>query len=119
MVTTEIMSRILIPSLGKEDDQYLLVVILMDCYYINLELEQLYRRNKIGPTCNAQASSWMVASCSRRFDIMGGKDMEFYTKNGSDLCMIYGNESWNDRSSYLDLKLEININALWMGIDCN
>ena len=45
--------------------------------------------------------------------------MEFYTKNGSDLCMIYGNESWNDRSSCFDLKLEININALWMGIDCN
>ena len=45
--------------------------------------------------------------------------MEFYTKNGSDLCLIYGNESWNDRSSCLDLKLEINNNALWMGIDCN
>ena len=53
----------------------MLVVILMDCYYINLELEQLYTRNKIGPTGNAQASSWMVASCSRRFDIMGGKDV--------------------------------------------
>ena len=45
--------------------------------------------------------------------------MEFYTKNGSDLCWIYGNESWNDRSSCLDIKLEINNNALWMGIDCN
>ena len=22
--------------------------------------------------------------------------MEFYTKNGSDLCLIYGNESWNE-----------------------
>ena len=45
--------------------------------------------------------------------------MEFYTKNGSDLCLIYGNESWNDRSSCLDIKLEINNNVLWMGIDCN
>ena len=45
--------------------------------------------------------------------------MEFYTKNGSDLCLIYGNESWNDRSSCLDIKLEIINNALWMGIDCN
>ena len=47
----------------------------MDCYYINLELEQLYRRNKIGPTGNAQALSWMVASCIRRFGVMGGKDV--------------------------------------------
>ena len=47
----------------------------MDYYYINIELEQLHRRNKIGPTCNAQVSSWMVASCSRRFGIMGGKDV--------------------------------------------
>ena len=53
----------------------MLVVILMDCYYINLELEQLHRWNKIGPTCNAQASTWMVASCSRRFGVMGGKDV--------------------------------------------
>ena len=45
--------------------------------------------------------------------------MEFYTKNGSDLCLIYGNESRNDRSSCLDIKLEIINNALWMGIDCN
>ena len=45
--------------------------------------------------------------------------MEFYTKNGSDLCLIYGNESWNDRSSCFDIKLEINNSALWMGIDCN
>ena len=47
----------------------------MDCYYINLELEQLHRRNKIGLICNAQALSWMVASCSRRFGVMGGKDV--------------------------------------------
>ena len=42
--------------------------------------------------------------------------MEFYTKNGSDLCWIYGNESWNDRSSCLDIKLEINNNALGWGL---
>nr|POE84669.1 hypothetical protein CFP56_58091 [Quercus suber] len=49
-----------------------LVVFLMD--YINLELEQLHRRNKIGPTCNPQTSTWMIASCSRRFGVLGGKD---------------------------------------------
>ncbi|KAF3953878.1 hypothetical protein CMV_020711 [Castanea mollissima] len=50
-----------------------LVVFLMD--YINLELEQLCRRNKIGPTCNPQASTWMIASCNRRFGVLGGKDV--------------------------------------------
>nr|POE84670.1 hypothetical protein CFP56_58091 [Quercus suber] len=50
-----------------------LVVFLMD--YINLELEQLHRRNKIGPTCNPQTSTWMIASCSRRFGVLGGKDL--------------------------------------------
>ena len=45
--------------------------------------------------------------------------MELHTKKGSNLYFIYGNESWNDRSSCLDLKLEINNNALWMGIDCD
>ena len=50
-----------------------LVVFLMD--YVNLELEQLHKRNKIGPTCNPQASTWMIASCSRRFGVLGSKDV--------------------------------------------
>ena len=50
-----------------------LVVFPMD--YVNLELEQLHKRNKIGPTCNPQASTWMIASCSRRFGVLGGKDV--------------------------------------------
>ena len=33
------------------------------------------RRNKIGPTCNAQALTWMIAPCSRKFGILGGKDV--------------------------------------------
>ncbi|KAK7843270.1 hypothetical protein CFP56_012746 [Quercus suber] len=42
--------------------------------------------------------------------------------DGFDLApssMAYSSVNWNDRSSCLDLKLEINNNALWMGIDCN
>ena len=50
-----------------------LVVFLMDD--INLELEQLHRRNKIGPSCYPQASTWMIASCSRIFGVLGGKDV--------------------------------------------
>ncbi|KAK7842815.1 protein suppressor of npr1-1, partial [Quercus suber] len=34
----------------------------------------------------------------------------------SDLCLIYGNESRNGRSSCLDMKMEVNNNALWMGL---
>ena len=51
----------------------LLVVIPMD--YINLELQHLCRRNKISPTCNAQALTWMIPPCSRKFGILGGKDV--------------------------------------------
>ena len=40
---------------------------------INLELEQLHRRNKIGPSCYPQASTWMIASCSRIFGVLGGR----------------------------------------------
>ena len=35
----------------------------------------------------------------------------------SVLCLIYGNESWNGRSSYLNIKMENDDNALLMGID--
>ncbi|XP_050245100.1 uncharacterized protein LOC126693234 [Quercus robur] len=34
-----------------------------------------------------------------------------------DLCLIYGNESQHSRSSYFDIKMEINTNTLGMGID--
>ena len=34
-----------------------------------------------------------------------------------DLCLIYGNESEHSRSSYFDIKMEINTNTLGMGID--
>ena len=34
----------------------------------------------------------------------------------SDLCLIYGNESQNGRSNCLDMKMEVNNNALWMGL---
>ncbi|KAF3945834.1 hypothetical protein CMV_027831 [Castanea mollissima] len=67
-----------------------LVVFLMD--YINLELEQLHRRNKIGPTCNPQASTWMIASCSRRFGVLGGKDVE----EDQNLCLMKDYKEIND-----------------------
>ena len=35
----------------------------------------------------------------------------------SDLCLIFGNESQRSRSSYFDVKMEINTNTLGMGID--
>uniref|UniRef100_A0A7N2KPF5 Myb/SANT-like domain-containing protein n=1 Tax=Quercus lobata TaxID=97700 RepID=A0A7N2KPF5_QUELO len=65
--------RFLDSSEGEEDDQFFTRSVSMD--YINLELEQLHRKNKIGPTCNPQASTWMIASCSRRFGVLGGKDV--------------------------------------------
>ena len=34
----------------------------------------------------------------------------------SDLCLIYGNESQNGRSNCLDMKMEVNNYALWMGL---
>nr|POF07276.1 hypothetical protein CFP56_46973 [Quercus suber] len=34
----------------------------------------------------------------------------------SDVCLVYGNESQNGRSSCLDMKMEVNNNALWMGL---
>nr|XP_023916590.1 uncharacterized protein LOC112028156 isoform X2 [Quercus suber] len=34
-----------------------------------------------------------------------------------DLCVIYGKESQHSRSSYSDIKMEINTNTLGMGID--
>ena len=34
-----------------------------------------------------------------------------------DLCLIYGNESQHGRSSYFNVKMEINTNTLGMGID--
>ena len=34
----------------------------------------------------------------------------------SDLCLIYGNESQNGRSNSLDMKMEVNNNAFWMGL---
>ena len=34
-----------------------------------------------------------------------------------DFCLIYGNESQRSRSSYIDIKMEINTNTLGMGID--
>ena len=34
-----------------------------------------------------------------------------------DLCLIYGNEIQHGRSSYFDVKMEINTNTLGMGID--
>ena len=33
------------------------------------------RRNKISPTCNAQALTWMIPPCSRKFVILGGQDV--------------------------------------------
>jgi hypothetical protein len=44
----------------------LLIMILINCYFIDLMLEQLCRRYKIGPTYNAQASAWMIASLSKK-----------------------------------------------------
>ena len=35
------------------------------------------------------------------------------------LYLIYGNESWNGRSSCLNIKMENDDNALLMGIDGN
>jgi hypothetical protein len=48
--------------------------------------------------------------------------MQLHTKIGCqicNLCLIYGNESQDGRSSCLDKNLEINNNVLCMGIDDN
>uniref|UniRef100_A0A7N2M3Q6 RRM domain-containing protein n=1 Tax=Quercus lobata TaxID=97700 RepID=A0A7N2M3Q6_QUELO len=42
---------------------------------------------------------------------------QFNVINYCDLCLIYGNESQHSRSSYFDIKMEINTNTLGMGID--
>ena len=50
-------------------------MILINYYFIDHMLEQLCRRYKIGPTYNAQASAWMIASLSKRFGPLSGKDV--------------------------------------------
>ena len=73
-----------------------LVVFLMDD--INLELEQLHRRNKIGPSCYPQASTWMIASCSRRFGVLGGKDV----LEDQNLCLMKDYTKINDLPIQID-----------------
>ncbi|KAF3948794.1 hypothetical protein CMV_025253 [Castanea mollissima] len=52
-------------------------------------------RNKIGPTCNDQALTWMIARCSRKFGILGGKDNGFACDESqtvtadNDICGTY------------------------------
>nr|POF23273.1 hypothetical protein CFP56_27944 [Quercus suber] len=52
--------------------------------------------------------------------IARGIRMQLHTNIGgshiSDLCLIYGNGSQNGRSSCLDMKMEVNNNAFWMGL---
>ncbi|KAF3950475.1 hypothetical protein CMV_023777 [Castanea mollissima] len=64
--------------------------------YNRLQHLQLCRRNKIGPTCNDQALTWMIARCSRKFGILGGKDNGFASDEicqtvtaDDDICGTY------------------------------
>ncbi|GAV63187.1 Myb_DNA-bind_3 domain-containing protein [Cephalotus follicularis] len=120
-------------NIGYEDDQHpqssdplrIRWTMPMDCYLIDLMLEQERRGNKIGHTFNNQAWAWMISSFNDKFRLLFDKGVlenryiSLMKKHDSVTNHLNQNGlAWNEysvqRFSFVDVKMEMgNIDSVF------